>query len=98
MFRAIQQWEQAHGDPNAVRLDLVLTDGVLEEADDVAEATAIQEERNGRLRTVLLNFLPLDQWSDYQLPDRCAQFPVNADNLDSSIRTIVQESIESLFH
>ena len=98
LFKTIQEWEKVHGDPNAVRLDLVLTDGVLEGDGDVAEATRIQEERNGRLTTVLLNFLPLDQWSDYQLPDRCSQFPVNADNLDTSIRTILQEAIESLFH
>lgn len=97
LFKAIQEWEQKDGDVNAVRLDIVLTDGVLEEEGDVEEATKIQEERNGRLRTVMLNFLKLDQWSNYQLPDRCAQFAVDADNLDSSIRTILQESVADLF-
>ncbi len=97
LFKAIQDWEQIEGDPNAVRIDIVLTDGVLEEDGDVEQATAIQEQRNGRLRTVLLNFLPLDQWSNYQLPDRCAQFAVDADTLDRSIRDILQEAVADLF-
>lgn len=97
LFQAIQAWEQAEGDPNAVRLDIVITDGVLEEEGDVETATKTQEERNGRLRTVLLNFLPLDQWTDYQLPDRCAQFAVDADSLNTSIRDILSEAVNDLF-
>lgn len=98
LFKAIADWEQKKGDPNALRLDIVITDGVLESVLDVEEATAVQEQRNGRLQTVLLNFLPLDQWDAYQLPDRCAQFPVTADSISTSIRSILQEAIEGLFH
>jgi hypothetical protein len=97
LFKVIQDWEQIHGDPNAVRLDIVITDGVLEEDGDVEIATGVQEERNGKLRTVLLNFLPLDQWSNYQLPDRCAQFAVDAENLDRSVRDILSEAVADLF-
>lgn len=97
LFKKIQEWEQKEGDPSAVRLDIVLTDGVLESEADVAEATKIQEERNGKLRTVLLNFLPLDQWSNYQLPDRCSQFAVDADNVDTSIRQILNDAVADLF-
>jgi hypothetical protein len=107
LFRAIQEWEKVEGDPNAVRLDIVITDGVFGdtetsvEADDpdsdIDAATAVQEERNGRLRTVLLNFLKLDEWSNRQLPDRCAQFAVDADNLNTAIRDILQEAVADLF-
>lgn len=97
LFQAIKDWEEKDGDTNAVRLDIVLTDGFLEDPKDVEEATAIQEKRNGRLRTVLLNFLSLDQWSNYQLPDRCAQFPVEPQNLDKSVRDILNEAVADLF-
>lgn len=97
LFQAIRDWEQKEGDPSAVRVDIVLTDGVLEEEGDVETATKLQEERNGKLRTVLLNFLPLDQWENYQLPDRCAQFAVDAENLDRSIREILSEAVADLF-
>ena len=97
LFKAIKEWEEKEGDPSAVRLDIVLTDGVLESPEDVEEATKIQEERNGKLRTVLLNFLPLDQWSNYQLPDRCSQFAVDADNVDTSIRQILNDAVADLF-
>lgn len=97
LFKAIQAWEKESGDVNAVRLDIVITDGVLETEGDVEAATQVQEERNGKLRSVLLNFMPLDQWENYQLPDRCAQFQVTKDDLDRSIRDIMSEAVASLF-
>jgi hypothetical protein len=107
LFRAIQAWETEAGDPTAVRLDIVITDGVFgdtepdaandDPASDIDAATAVQEARNGKLRTVLLNFLKLDEWSNRQLPDRCAQFAVDADNLNTAIRDILNEAVADLF-
>lgn len=104
LFKAIQEWEQKEGDPNAVRVDIVITDGVFgdewndeEVSDDVAEASAIQEQRNGKLRTVLLNFLKLEDWANAQIPDRCAQFAVDADNINTAIRDILNEAVADLF-
>jgi hypothetical protein len=97
LFQTIKDWEEKEGDTSAVRLDIVITDGVLENEQDVQQATRIQEDRNGRLRTVLLNFLPLKEWSNYQLPERCSQFAVTKDDLDRSIRTILNDAIADLF-
>lgn len=96
LFRELQTWEQGN-DSNSVRIDIVLTDGVLENAADVAEATKIQEDRNGRLHTVLLNFLSLDQWSEFHVPDRCSQYAVTPESLDSSIRQILNDAISEMF-
>lgn len=95
LFRKIQTWERDH-DPNAYRIDLVITDGVLEHRDDVIEATKVQEERDGRLSTVMLNFLPRREWSDYALPDRCFQREVNARNLATVLREALSEAVQAL--
>jgi hypothetical protein len=97
LFQAIKDWEEKEGDTSAVRLDIVITDGVLENDEDVKEATRIQEDRNGKLRTVFLNFLPLKEWSESQLPERCSQFAVTKDDLDQSIRTILNDAVADLF-
>lgn len=95
LFEAIKEWEE-DGDPDAVRLDIVITDGVFDDADDVARASRIQEERNGRLITVMLNFLDPSEWSTANLPDRCVQYAVNARNLNSRLRDTIAEAIEQL--
>lgn len=97
LFKAIQDWEERESDSNAVRLDIVITDGVFERQDDIERATRIQEDRNGRLRTVMLNFLPMREWSNAQMPGRCSQYAVTPENLDMSIRTILTETISDLF-
>lgn len=96
LFEAIKKWEETEGDPSAVRLDIVITDGVLENLADVQRATEIQEERNGKLRTVFLNFLPINEWSQASLPERCSQFSVTPDGLDNSIRTVLNDAIADL--
>lgn len=95
LFRAIQSWESGN-DPGAYRLDVILTDGVLEHVEDVVEATRVQEERDGRLSTVLLNFLPRSQWGSYALPDRCYQYAVTAANLATVMRTAISEAVQHL--
>jgi hypothetical protein len=97
LFEAIQKWEQEEGDISATRLDIVITDGVFQDAQDVARASRIQEDRNGRLKTVLLNFVPSKDWENVQLPERCSQFQVTPRNLDNSIRTILTDAIGDLF-
>lgn len=97
LIKAIKNWEETEGDPDAVRLDIVLTDGVFDQPDDVALASKLQEDRNGKLKTVLLNFLPPSEWGKYSLPDRCSMYAVTVANLDNAIRTILTESINELF-
>jgi hypothetical protein len=97
LFKAIKDWEETKGDPQALRLDIVITDGKVEDPKDIEKATRLQEDRGGRVRTVFLNFLERNQWTDVSLPDRCSQFAVTAENLDMSIRSIMQEAISELF-
>jgi hypothetical protein len=95
LFEQIKKWEETEGNTDGVCLDIVLTDGELGPY-DVAKASEIQASRSGRLRTVFLNFLPFNMWSNVQLPDRSAQFQVTPDNLDTSIRNILGEAIQDL--
>jgi hypothetical protein len=97
LFQAIKNWEEAEGDTDAVRLDIVITDGVFDQPEDVALASRLQEDRNGKLHTVLLNFLPEKEWSKYTLPERCSMYAVKPESLSNSIRTILTETINSLF-
>lgn len=97
LFERIKTWEEASGDTSAVRLDIVITDGVFDDPADVARASQVQDQRNGRLRTVLLNFLPVRQWEAVQLPGRCSQVPVAVDNLDTTIRSTLTDAVTDLF-
>ena len=101
LFEAIEKWEKEKGDTSAVRLDIVLTDGVLESVKDVEAATRVQERRNGKLRTVMLNFLDPKEWgeggSKFSMPSRCNQYAVTPERLTSSIRDILSEAVGDLF-
>lgn len=95
LFKAISEWE-ADNDHNATRLDIIITDGMFENKYDVEEASHIQEQRNGKLSTVLLNFLPVHSWHKALLPERCIQYPVTIKNLNNSIRSIIEETISGM--
>lgn len=81
LFRALHNYEVSHGWQGQARLDIILTDGVLEHRADVKEATRWQLERNGGLNTVMLNFLPIAEWAEVYLPDRCYQYEATPDNV-----------------
>jgi len=93
LFMEIEKWENAESDPGAIRLDIVITDAVLEHPKDVRESSKIQERRDGALQTVLLNLMPEDQWLDSTLPLRCVQYPANRDNLAGLLRNILAEFV-----
>lgn len=97
LFQALSDWEQREGDIHATRLDIVLTDGVLESVRDVEAADRIQQDRNGKLKTVLLNFLPMADWDHFTLPGRCSQVAVTPANLDAVIRDTLSEAVSELF-
>ena len=80
IYPLLKELEKADDDDN-VRLDIVITDGVLEHATDSRKGDVIQERRNGNLQTVVLNFVPMAEWGDYRLPNRCIQYEVRSDNL-----------------
>jgi hypothetical protein len=97
LFKAIKEWEETEGSPDGVRLDIIITDGLFtNEGDDITNATKLQEERNGKLRTVLLNFCTFAEWANRPIPERCSQYAVTPDSLTNSIREILSETIREL--
>ena len=93
LFTEIEKWENAESDPGAIRLDIVITDAVLEHPKDIRESSIIQERRDGTLQTVLLNLMPEDRWLDSTLPLRCVQYPANRDNLAGLLRNVLAEFV-----
>lgn len=91
LFKAIKKWEDKDSVPGAVRLDLIITDAVIEHASDIRESNQIQANRNGNLQTVLLNLLPEREWVNSSLPYKCTQYGVNKDNLAGVLRTLLSE-------
>jgi len=93
LFQEIEKWENEESDSGAVRLDIVITDAVLEHPKDIRESSVIQERRNGALQTVLLNLMPEEEWINSTLPLRCVQYPANRDNLGGLLRNILAEFV-----
>jgi hypothetical protein len=93
LFNTIEDWENAESDPGCVRLDLIITDGVLEHPTDIRAASEIQERRDGALQTVLLNLLPEEEWRDSRLPRRCVQYPIDTDNIAGMLRTLLAQFV-----
>lgn len=93
LFQEIEGWEKEHSDPSAVKLDIVLTDAVLEHPRDIKEADAIQERRDGTLQSVFLNFMPEGDWLNSTMPKRCYQLKVDRDNISGMLRNIISEFV-----
>lgn len=93
LFDQIQKWEVTESDTDCVRLDIVLTDAVLEHPTDIKRASEIQERRDGALQTVFLNFLNEEEWIDSRLPMRCVQYPADANNVGGLLRQILSEFV-----
>lgn len=91
LLEAIETWEVENSDPGCMRLDIVLTDAVLEHPVDIRSADVIQERRDGSLQTVFLNFLPEDDWLNSTLPRRCFEVAVDANNVSGILRQILAE-------
>jgi hypothetical protein len=93
LLKKIQWWEERHSHPGAVKLDIVITDGVLEHPTDVRKCNQIQEVRDGVLTTVMLNFLPRSHWYDASVPRRCVQYPADAGNVNGLMRKLLHEFV-----
>lgn len=91
LFEEIEQWENDASDSGAVRLDVIITDGVLEHPHDIRSANKIQARRDGTLQTVFLNFLPEEDWHQVTLPTQCIQYPVHTDDVAGILRLILAE-------
>lgn len=93
LFERIEQWEKSDSESGAVKLDIIITDAVIEHPSDIRRSDVIQERRDGDLQTVLLNFLPEEEWVDSDLPSRCVQYPANVDNIAGLLRNLLTEFV-----
>lgn len=91
LFEAIEGWEVDNSDPGCMRLDIIITDAVLEHPKDIRDADVIQERRDGSLQSIFLNFMPEEDWLNSTLPRRCFEVGVNADNVSGILRNILSE-------
>jgi len=96
LMEELESWENTHGDAGAYRLDLIVSDGVMEHPTDVRKCDEIQDRRDGTLQSVVLNFLPMEEWADYSVPNRCVQYPADLDNLFGLIRQILGDWLVSI--
>lgn len=89
LLEALDAWETVNGDPGAYRLDIIISDGILEHPTDARKGDVIQDRRDGNLQSIVLNFLPMEDWGDYRVPNRCVQYPATAENLMGLMRAIL---------
>jgi hypothetical protein len=93
LFEEIEKWERNESDPGAVRLDVIISDAVLEHKTDIAQASEIQERRDGALSSVILNFMPEQEWLNSTMPKRTICYPVHADNIGGMLRQIIAQFV-----
>ena len=93
LLDAIRKREERYGDFGAFRLDIILTDGVLEHKTDSRRGDAIQDVRDGNLQSVVLNFLPMELWGDYRVPNRCVQYEATVENIGNLMRQVLGDWI-----
>ena len=93
LFEKMEEWEKKESDPGAVKLDIVITDAVLEHKKDLRESDIIQERRDGSLQTVFLNFLSAEEAINSSLPKRCYQVHVDKDNVAGTLRNVISEFV-----
>jgi hypothetical protein len=91
LFEEIEKWENEESDPGCARLDLIITDAVLEHPKDIREASVVQERRDGALQTIMLNLMDESEWEDSTLPLRCIQWAADKDNLAGMLRQVLIE-------
>ena len=93
LFEEIEKWENEHSEAGAVRLDIIITDAVIEHPSDIRRSDVIQARRNGTLQTVMLNFLPEDEWVESDLPLNCVQYAATPDNISGLLRNLLTEFV-----
>jgi hypothetical protein len=96
LLEALEDWEIKYGDSASYSLDIILSDGILEHPTDARKGDAIQDRRDGSLQSIVLNFLPMGEWGDYRVPNRCVQYPATSENLLGLLRGILGDWLTSI--
>jgi len=94
LFEKIDEWERKESDSGAIKLDLIITDAVLEHKGDIVEASIIQDNRDGALQTVFLNLMPEGDWVMSSLPRHCTQYHVDVENLSGALRNLIMDFVQ----
>lgn len=94
LLQAIANWEADEVEAGAVKLDIILSDGVFERKVDIATADDIQARR-GQVHTVVLNFMPEEQWFEGRLPFQVVQYSVTSDNVQGILRLVLAQFLEA---
>lgn len=92
LLQSIAAWEAGHD--GYVKLDIILSDGVFERKVDISTADDIQARR-GQVHSVILNFIPEDDWYAGRLPYQCVQYPVTTDNVTGILRLVLAQFLEA---
>lgn len=93
LLENIADWEKKHDD-GYVKLDIILSDGVFERKVDITRSDDIQAGR-GQAHTVIMNFMPEDDWYNGRLPYQVVQYPVTADNVNGLLRLVLSHFLEA---
>lgn len=96
LFETLLKHEVQTGWMGGARLDIIITDGVLEHRTDRQKASDLQLLRDGGVTTILLNLLPMDDWADVHLPDHCLQYEATVDNLFSLMTKVLGEWVNAV--
>ena len=94
LFGKIEAWENEHSDNGAIKLDLIISDAVLEHPSDIRQSDVIQDRRDGSLQSIILNLMPEGNWHNGALPRNCVQYSVNKDNLAGTARQLISEFLQ----
>lgn len=94
LFQAIKAWEDAEVGPGYVKLDIILSDGVFERKVDITTADEIQAQR-GQCHSVVLNFMPEEEWYEGRLPFQVVQYGVTGDNVNGMLRLVLASFLEA---
>lgn len=93
LLKYIQDWENTAHTEGYVKLDIILSDGVFDVKADIDRADAVQNWRQDA-HTVILNFLPENEWYGGKLPYSTVQYAVTPDNIDGILRLVLSSFLE----
>lgn len=94
LLENLANWESKQDDEGSVKLDIILSDGVFERKVDITRSDEVQARR-GQVHTVIMNFMPEDDWFDGRLPYQVVQYPVTADNVNGLLRLVLANFLEA---
>lgn len=94
LLESLADWESKQEDEGSVKLDIILSDGVWERKVDITRSDDVQARR-GQCHTVIMNFLPEQDWYQGRLPYQVVMYPVTPDNVSGLLRLVMSNFLEA---